>query len=137
MSINDYIEKIKLFLESEKGKDLLTVLILVLVGLGSFGIGRMSTGGDKEGLKIDYKAIEDNIVVSGVNNTANVNTSIAQGSMETILSKSGNYFASSRGTKYYSVSCSAGKTIKTENRIYFVTREEVEKAGYELSSSCR
>mgnify|MGYP001583426826 FL=1 len=50
---------------------------------------------------------------------------------------SGNYFASSRGTKYYSLGCSAGKTIKEENRIYFATSTEAQGAGYELSSSCQ
>jgi hypothetical protein len=48
----------------------------------------------------------------------------------------GEYFASSRGKKYYSINCSAGKTIKVENRIYFATSAEAEGAGYELSGSC-
>ncbi|MFZ2072803.1 MAG: hypothetical protein WA101_01975 [Minisyncoccia bacterium] len=46
------------------------------------------------------------------------------------------YFASNRGQKYYSIGCSAGKTIKQENRIYFSTPSEAEQAGYTISSSC-
>ena len=42
MSINDSIEKIKQFWVSEKGKDLLIVIIVILVGLGSFELGRLS-----------------------------------------------------------------------------------------------
>jgi hypothetical protein len=45
--------------------------------------------------------------------------------------------ASKIGHKYYSIGCSAGKTIKLENRIYFSTNIEAENAGFTLSSGCR
>jgi hypothetical protein len=35
------MEKIKSFIEGDKGKDILTVLIVVLVGLGAFELGRL------------------------------------------------------------------------------------------------
>ncbi|MCF7863156.1 MAG: hypothetical protein K9L98_04090 [Candidatus Pacebacteria bacterium] len=47
------------------------------------------------------------------------------------------YFASKKGKKYYPVGCSAGKSIKIENRVYFSTEAEAKKAGYEMSSSCK
>ena len=50
---------------------------------------------------------------------------------------SGKYFASKNGHKYYSAGCSAGKSIKQENRIYFSSAPEAEKAGYTSSSSCQ
>ena len=46
------------------------------------------------------------------------------------------YFASKKGKKNYSAGCSAGKTIKEANRIYFDTASEAQNAGYTLSSSC-
>ena len=49
----------------------------------------------------------------------------------------GSYFASKMGHKYYSISCSAGKTIKLENRIYFSSASQAESAGYTLSSGCK
>ncbi|MSU44829.1 hypothetical protein EXS45_01465, partial [Candidatus Nomurabacteria bacterium] len=58
-------------------------------------------------------------------------------SANNLNSNSKNFFASNRGSKYYSIGCSAGKTIKQENRVYFATGEEAQKAGYELSSSCK
>ncbi len=140
MSINDCMQKIKLFLESDIGKDILMVLIIVFVGIGSFGLGRISTPTPKTGLKIDFRAMEDDIKVSKIANEANVIKSLNSVSTDSNTkteSSSGNFFASNRGTKYYGISCSAGKTIKTENRIYFDTREEAERAGYELSSACR
>src|SRR3989338_11371065 len=126
------MEKIKTFLESDKGKDIMIVTIVILVGLGSFELGRLSKEGNgSRGVKIEYT--EENKeqsanVVSAVENSSKV--------IETNISNK-NFFASNRGTKYYSIGCSAGKTIKQENRVYFATSEAAQRAGYELSSSCR
>ena len=125
------MEKIKQFLESETGKKVLMVLVLILVGLGSFELGRLSKENNSSGVKITYPVLEAN-VVSAVNQ--NIQKTIQQ---KTIVKTTKNYFASSRGTKYYPIGCSAGGTIKQENRIYFSTVFEAEKAGYILSSSCK
>ncbi len=118
------MEKIKLFLESEKGKDILIVIIVILVGLGSFGLGRLSKGNENPGIKIEYPK---EYLLQNSEQEANILSS----------STGKTFFASNRGSKYYSIGCSAGKIIKQENKIYFATREEAERAGYELSSSCR
>ena len=129
------MEKIKSFLESEKGKDILIVIIVILVGLSSFELGRLSKNNGTSGIKIEYPNQYEKVttnVISAVNiNT--LNPKIIQNSN----SAGKNFFASNRGTKYYSIGCSAGKTIKQENRVYFTTGEEAQKAGYELSSSCQ
>ncbi len=139
------MEKIKHFIESEKGKDILVVLIVILVGLGSFELGRLSKENSSGGIKINYK---NNDLLDSVDQGASVISSeiadMSRGVVktqnsgpETSLEISKNFFASNRGSKYYSLGCSAGKTIKQENRIYFTTGEEAQKAGYELSSSCQ
>ncbi len=125
------MQKIKQFLESETGKKVLMVLVIILVGLGSFELGRLSKENNSSGVKITYPVLEAN-VVSAVNQ--NIQKTIQQ---KTIVKTTKNYFASSRGTKYYPIGCSAGGTIKQENRIYFSTVAEAEKAGYILSSSCK
>lgn len=129
------MEKIKQFLEGDKGKDILTVLIVILVGLGAFLLGRLSKESDSSGIKIEYSGqtgiLEAN-AISSIDFLEKVST--AQNSQN---SSGKNFFASNRGSKYYSIGCSGGKNIKQENRVYFETREEAEKAGYELSSSCR
>lgn len=126
------MEKIKQFLESEKGKDILIVIIVILVGLGSFELGRLSKDNSSSGLKIEYPNQEAN-VISAVDSSQIINKTYP------IVSNSTgkNFFASNRGSKYYSIGCSGGKTIKQENRVYFTTKEEAERAGYALSSSCR
>jgi len=118
------MEKIKHFLESDNVKDILIVIIVILVGLGSFLLGRLSKQDESSGIKIEYSN-------QNLNQPANVvSTDIST------TNSTKNYFASNRGTKYYTIGCLAGKTIKPENRIYFDTGEEAEKAGYILSTSC-
>ncbi|MFA6000062.1 MAG: Ada metal-binding domain-containing protein [Candidatus Paceibacterota bacterium] len=125
------MEKIKLFVNSQQGKDIMTVIIVILVGLGSFGLGRLSKNTPSEGLKIEYRDQRGNAV--GALDTIEYKPQFKTNDTNV---EGKNFFASSRGTKYYPLGCSAGKTIKQENRIYFNTAEEAEKAGYTLSTSC-
>lgn len=120
------------WIESEKGKDILIVLIVILVGLGSFELGRLSKGRQDSGIKIEYSEQFENQEANVISSSNLLqNTGIEK------ISSSKIFFASSKGSKYYSIGCSAGKTLKQENRIYFDTREEAEVAGYTLSSSCQ
>jgi len=122
------MEKIKQFLESEKGKDILVIIVIILVGLGSFELGRLSKDSVNPGIKIEYPGQEANVLGSTENLSDNDNMQ---------KSNPKNFFASSKGSKYYSISCGAGKTIKEENRIYFTTSTEAQNAGYVLSGSCK
>ena len=126
------MQKIKSFLESEKGKDVLVVLIVILVGLSSFQMGRLSKSNASTGIKI-LPAQTGEFPNQNINQEASIILSTANN----LNSTGKNFFASNRGSKYYPVGCSAGKDLKPENRVYFETREAAEKAGYELSSSCR
>ena len=141
MSIHDTLEKIKAFIQSEQGKDILIVLVVILVGLGSFELGRLSKGNDSSGIKIEYptQSQEASAISSITTNYSNIlqNDKIEKNSSLSAQAGGKNFFASNRGSKYYPLGCSAGKSLKQENRIYFATREAAEKAGYELSSSCR
>ena len=130
------MEKIKLFITSEKGNDILVIIIIILVGLGSFELGRLSKENSSEGVKIEYTDPNITQTANVISGTPNVGI-LQNGSPTSGESSSGKtFFASSRGSKYYSISCSAGKTIKQENRVWFTTGEEAERAGYILSSSC-
>ncbi|MDP9249551.1 MAG: hypothetical protein M3M85_03535 [bacterium] len=127
--------KIKGFIESEKGKDILVVLIVILVGLGSFELGRLSKGNQSGGITIEYTdqaSLEDSNLPAGA---IYANKSVSAPAPAEAGTKG--YFASSRGTKYYPADCSAGQSIKESNKVWFDTRDLAERAGYELSSSCR
>lgn len=137
------MQKIKLFLESDRGKDIFVVIIVLLLGISSFYLGRLSKENTAKGLKIEYNTEKsDNLGSYELNNGLNnpkiapkevFNPSIAEKAEQA----PGKYFASKIGQKYYPIGCSAGKNIKLENRIYFQTSSEAENAGFELSSSCR
>ena len=121
------------WINSEQGKDILVILIVILVGLGSFELGRLSLANKSSPVKIEY---------NGESQSANILTSLKSAELLATpisqkASSTKNFFASNKGTKYYPVGCGAGKTIKQENRVYFDTRELAEKAGYILSSSCK
>lgn len=128
------MQKIKQFIESDGGKDILTVLIVILVGLASFGLGRLSKNNSNAGIKIEYPSQlnQASNAISGIQSPELTPT------INQIIQNSGgkSYFASRIGSKYYSIGCSAGKNIKQENRIYFPSTDEAERAGYERSSSC-
>lgn len=139
------MEKIKQFIkhcfESEKGKDILVVIIVILVGLGSFELGRLSKENDSGGIKIlsaqtgKYQNQDANQKASQAANVVSAASNMSKAAFD-INADRKNFFASNRGSKYYTLGCSAGKTIKQENRIYFATGEEAQAAGYALSSSC-
>jgi hypothetical protein len=140
---------IKYSLESNTGKDILTILIVILVGLGSFGLGRLSNDNADAGIKIEYpeKITDIQTATDTTKNTVST-TNLSQTSANSDVKDIGNnssstsslgkaFFASKTGQKYYSIGCSGGKTIKQENRIYFSTEVEAQTAGYEKSSSCK
>ncbi len=129
------MEKIKYFIDSEKGKDILVVLIVILIGLASFGLGRLSKNTISSGIKIEYSNTLNNQDANAVSAVNYINSQSSQKITNSSSSKT--FFASNRGSKYYSIGCSGGKTIKQENRVYFATGEEAERAGYELSSACK
>lgn len=130
------MEKIKSFLESEKGKDAIVVLIVIFVGISSFFLGRLSKEGSENSLKVQFTGQE--ATPMGIYGSQNDQIGLNKDLKDKMTNNvEGNYFASKRGKKYYSIGCSAGKTIKQENRIYFKTSSEAEKAGYTISSSCQ
>jgi len=136
------MEKIKHFIQSDNGKDLLILFIIILVGLGSFQLGRLSKGEISPNIGINYpnqeaQALKSLNQISDSGQTKE-DPKIAESYEYKGVDLTGrNYFASSRGTKYYSFGCSAGKTIKQENRIYFDTEEQAKEKGYTKSSSCK
>lgn len=134
------MEKIKHFLQSEKGKDILIILVIILVSLISFMLGRMSKNSPNNDLIIKY-GNQPGLAING-SKELNLAQKIPDSSSIESLSYTGpdlkgrEYFASKRGKKYYPFGCSAGKSIKEENRIYFSSEYEAQAKGYALSTSC-
>lgn len=124
---------VKDFIKSKQGRDIWVVLVVLLVGLLAFGLGRLSAR--THGIDIQYS---NSLGASAASGAEKARVFLANNPTldRTALTVEKAYFASSRGKKYYSVGCSAGNSIKPANRVYFKTAAEAESAGYTASSSC-
>lgn len=101
--------------------------VVVLVGVGAFGLGRLS--------RIE-EAKQPLIIRNGSQVAAPL---ILEGREEKALSSvmtEGKYVASKSGSKYYLSTCSGAKNIKEENRIFFSSVSAAEAAGYEPAANC-
>ena len=140
MSIQDAGQKIKAFLDSPKGHELLIIMIIMATALGSFMLGKITQRGSSPVvINSDPNLIirtpeQAKMAKSSPTTAAVVNAS--QSTSTTDSSQKGDYVASSRGKKYYPVDCAAASSLKESNKIYFQTMEEAEGKGYTLSASC-
>ncbi len=105
-------------------------VILVLVGLTAFGLGRLSTVGE-QGPRLIIR------LPDGTTQTASAFQSAqpAVASLKTPVT-AGLYVASKSGTKYYLPSCSGVSRIKDENKVWFATIGEAQAAGYTAAANC-
>lgn len=130
--LGNWKERAKNFSESERGKTIYLILIIFFTALTAFGLGRISrfdsAGPPAVVIERGVMEISDNLS-SLVSTTPN---GVSQGQQ----SEKGSYVASKRGKKYYPANCSAAKSLKPENLIYFQTAAAAEAAGYTPSSSC-
>jgi hypothetical protein len=125
MSITNLLNKIKSKINFDKQVFLL-IIVVILVGGSSFGLGRLSVN----------REVEDNIIIENIENKV-VNEQETGYNKEEALNSEKRYVASKNGTKYYSRDCSGANRIKLENQIWFKNREDAEKSGFTYSSTCK
>lgn len=97
-------------------------LSITLLTLMSFGLGRISANTHPEPVTIQGALERPELSQESVGN-----------SQAALL---GSFVASKNGKKYYPLSCGGAKRIKEENKIYFATTEEAERAGYGKALNC-
>jgi hypothetical protein len=95
-------------------------IVIILVSLLSFGLGRI-TATQRDGVKINF---DKNLV----ENTAFVGSTLSNVTTDKIS-------ASVNGTRYYYSHCKS--TVSEKNKIYFDTIAEAEASGYTLAQSCK
>ena len=101
-------------------------VILVLIGLTAFGLGRLSTAGEQGPRLI-------------INNAPAVTQTLRPSSGQAAVAASkdkGAYVASKSGTKYYLPHCSGAARILPENLLWFATVAEAQAAGYTAAANC-
>jgi len=119
--VNDKIKPVE--------NDLILIIVIILVALISFGLGRLSKiRENKTPITIENVADNSNLTSSQDVNNYGGSTSIVNEKL---------FVASKSGTKYHYPWCPGALNIKEENKIWFSTKEAAEKAGYSPASNCK
>ena len=109
----------RLFVKAtENQKELYLAVVIILVAIISFGLGRLSK----------IREEKTPITIENIESDAN----------KAVENKNDKIFvASKNGKKYYYAWCESAKIIKEQNRVWFSTQAAAEKAGYEPASNCK
>ena len=100
---------------SEININLYSAIAIIMVGVSAFFMGRASIQSEEVNKQFTLEEIEVDKVS---------------------LKKVAEVYASSRGTKYYPIWCSAHETLSAKNKISFSSTEEAEASGYTIAKSC-
>ena len=124
------LDNIPELLGSRKTREYSIVLVLVLLGATSFGLGRLSAT-NATTVPITLCTSESApSTQEATANTANASTIIP--SQET-----SKYVGSKNGTVYHLPWCGGATRIREENKVWFATKEEAEQAGYRPATNCK
>ena len=106
-------------------KELYLAAIIILTAAISFGLGRLS--------KIREEKTPITIESSEISETKPLSTSNVDNEIKTDKI----FVASRNGKKYYYIWCESANVIKEQNRIWFSTQAEAQKAGYQPAANCK
>ena len=149
MSIKDFTGKIKPFADALKAglydiknnlkikEDLFVALLIVFVGLASFGLGKLSS---LEAQRTPISISNDESAAYGAilqNTTTNSSNKPTVQSMDSSTStEQGIVFGSKSGTKYYYQWCSGAARVKDTNRVWFPSIAAAKSAGLTPAANC-
>lgn len=140
MSINQFKEKIKGVLASKRD-ELLVSGIIILVGFGSFGLGKLSVLEQKNTAPIKIISSNSASVIDAKTSNNQKGSYDTEQKTQAIPGVSSNtsemVVASKSGSKYHFPWCSGAKRISEKNKITFNTIEEAKRAGYTPASNCK
>lgn len=118
---------VKNLLEKE---DIFIVAVILLVGFGGFGLGRLSKLHEEKSPVVIGSAATSNTVITGGEENEVQNYELG------IMNEGKNFVASVIGTKYHLPWCASAERIKEENKIWFATEDEARAAGYSPAGNC-
>jgi hypothetical protein len=113
-------------------RDLLAAAAVFLVGLGSFGLGQLSVlVPEKKPIRFEeWTPLSKEMGFSGGEKKGDGVSDARYGTSE------GTFVGSRSGKSYHYPWCPGAQQIKEENKIWFGTKEEAEKAGYKPALNC-
>ena len=115
--------------------DLFTALMVFLIGIASFGLGRLSvTLPEKEPIRLEEAPSSVEGAARSQSSPAS-NKELPSGGSAIDLTR-GQFVASKSGSVYYAVWCAGASRIRVENKIWFQTKEDAEAKGYRIAKNC-
>jgi len=96
------------------------ILVIILVAVIAFGLGRLS--------KIEEARVPVRIETAEFGKVSGSSVSINAAAV---------FVASRQGSKYHFPWCSGAQRIKESNKISFNSREDAERAGYTPAANCK
>lgn len=112
------------------------VVMVVLVGIGSFGLGRLSVQENTPVVNSAPAAALQALTPTITPAVATQTLTEVNEPPQPTGSGGGAVVASRSGTKYHLPSCPGAKQIKPDNRIEFATPAAAEAAGYTPAANC-
>ncbi|RJQ37390.1 hypothetical protein C4552_00815 [Candidatus Parcubacteria bacterium] len=132
--ITEWLRKIKRWI-GEAQQELFLASIVFLAGLLSFGLGRLSAEWP-DGGGIVIESAETGPIAGPSASDPAVRGQAAVGAAIDTGMAGGAYVASQSGAAYHLPHCPGAKQIKAENRVWFQTKAEAERAGYRPAANC-
>lgn len=139
MSIREIGQKIKGVATFIEKTEIYLVLLMILVALGSFFLGRLSVFDERvvpvtiESLPTENPRVlgaSTEVVDPKIESTPKTETS------ERAVSQ-GTYVGSKNGTKFHLPWCSGALRIAEANKVWFQTKEEAVAKGYTPAANCK
>ncbi|OGZ32572.1 MAG: hypothetical protein A3H02_00320 [Candidatus Niyogibacteria bacterium RIFCSPLOWO2_12_FULL_41_13] len=135
MSLIEKIKKVKKFIDDNK-KELFISASFILMAFIAFGLGRMSVL-EEQKYPIWFEEVGEE-KIADKSQSADSKAQIANSKSQITENKEQNRIlvGSKNSNLYHYTWCSGAKRIKEENKIYFSSKEEAEKAGYKPAGNC-
>ena len=127
MTLHDLVSFCKSRLER---KDVYLSVLIILVGLSAFGLGRLSVMDEqREPVQIEY-ATSTVAVVGAL-------PPDSSGNAPTGDTHSGQVFGSKTGKKYFLPWCFGADKISEKNKVWFTSEDAASVAGYTPAANCK
>jgi len=110
--------------------------VIILVAVISFGLGRLSKIREEK-TPITIEKASSMSDIDEKTNGAGIMLEHNSSTISNFPSSSKIFVASRNGKKYYYAWCESANVIKEQNRVWFSTQAEAEKAGYQPAANCK
>ena len=138
MNITELHKKIKNFLQYFSTREIYTIFLIVAVGFGSFGLGRLSRLAEaRKSIRIEEVFSSQTASAASAVNGQKLTVNGSRETEATQAEQGGKVVASKGGLRYHFPWCSGAQKISAENKLWFNSIEEAQKAGYTPASNCK